>query len=47
MNAISIDLRKLLHYLNGTGISTVLILLLIRVFPVIFTLNVNDLEYVM
>ena len=44
---ISSDLQKLLKYFNGTIIPTsVVLLLLLGVFPVIFTLDLNDLESV-
>ena len=45
INGISRVLQKLLKYFNGTIISTFFVFLLLGVFPVIFTLNLNDSEF--
>ena len=47
ISGISRVLQKLLEYFNGTIISTSFELPLLGVFPVIFTLNLNDLESAM
>ena len=43
-NGISRVLQKLLKYFNGTIISTSFALPSARIFPVIFILDLNDLE---
>ena len=45
MNSISRVLQKLLKYFNGTIILTSFVLPLAGVFPVIFSLDLNDLEF--
>ena len=45
IKGISSVLQKLLKYFNGTIISTSFVLPLSGVFPVIFTLDLNDLEF--
>ena len=47
INGISRVHQKLLKYFNGTIISTFFVFLSARVFPVIFTLDLNDSESVM
>ena len=44
INGISRVLQKLLKYFNGTIISTSFVLPIAGVFPVIFTLDLNDSE---
>ena len=44
INGISRVLQKLLKYFNSTIISTSFVFPLLAVFPVIFTLYLNDLE---
>ena len=44
INGISRALQKLLKYFNVTAISTSLVLPLAGIFPVIFILDLNDLE---
>ena len=46
INGISRVLQKLLKYFNGTVISTFFVLPAAGVFPVIFILDLNDLESV-
>ena len=45
INDISRVLQKLLKYFNGTIISTSFVFPLLGVFPVIFTLDLNDSEF--
>ena len=44
INSISRAFQKLLKYFNGTIISTSFVLPIAGVFPVIFTLDLNDSE---
>ena len=46
INGISRVLQQLLKYFNGTAISTFFLLPSLGVFPVIFILDLNDLESV-
>ena len=46
IKGISRVLQKLLKYFNGTIISTSFVLLSAGVFPIIFILDLNDLEAV-
>ena len=46
LNGISSVLQKLLNYFNGTIISTSFVLPSSGTFPVIFTLDLNDSEFV-
>ena len=45
INRISRVLRKLIKYINGTDISTFLLLSLLESFPVISILGLNYLEF--
>ena len=45
INGISNVLQELLKYFSGTTISTSFVFPLFGVFPVIFTLDLNDLEF--
>ena len=45
INGISRVLQKLIKYINGTDISTFLLLSLLGLFPVILILGLNDLEF--
>ena len=47
INGISRVLQKCLKYFNGTIISTIFVFLSAGVFPVIFTLDLNDSESAM
>ena len=47
INGISSVLQKLLKYFSGTIISTSFVFPLLGVFPVIFTLDLNDSEFAM
>ena len=47
INGISSVLQKLLNYFTGTFISTSFVFPLLGVFPVIFTLDLNDSEFAM